>query len=68
VTPNGTAIRVIRKARNVSLRELAMRAELDRSFISRIERGRTGASEKSLRGIAAALHVPVAAINREELS
>lgn len=52
----------------MSLRELAMRADLDRSFISRIERGRTGASEKTLRGIAAALHVPVAAINREELS
>ncbi|MER5356108.1 helix-turn-helix transcriptional regulator [Kitasatospora sp. NPDC002551] len=68
VTPNGTAIRVIRRASNVSLRQLAMRSGLDRSFISRVERGESGASEKSLREIAAALDVPVAAINREEMS
>ncbi|WP_353962750.1 helix-turn-helix domain-containing protein [Kitasatospora purpeofusca] len=68
MTPNGTAIRVIRRACNVSLRQLATRAGLDRSFISRIERGESGASERSLREIAAALEVPVAAINREEMS
>ncbi|MFB7474012.1 helix-turn-helix domain-containing protein [Kitasatospora sp. NPDC056184] len=68
MTPNGTAIRVIRQACNVSLRQLAARAGLDRSFISRVERGKSGASETSLRDIAAALDVPVAAINREEMS
>ncbi|MFG2913294.1 helix-turn-helix domain-containing protein [Kitasatospora sp. NPDC048298] len=66
MTPNGTAIRTIRAACNVSLRELALRTGRDRSFLSRVERGLAGASEETIRAIAAALAVPVAALNREE--
>jgi transcriptional regulator with XRE-family HTH domain len=45
-----------------------MATRIDRSpgFLSRIERGKAGASEVTLRRIAAALKVPTAAINREE--
>jgi len=66
VTPNGTAIRTFRNACNVSLRELAVRTGRDRSFLSRVERGLSGASDTTIRDIAHALQVPVAAINREE--
>jgi transcriptional regulator with XRE-family HTH domain len=66
VTPNGTAIRSIRQAHGVSLRTLSARVGRDRGFLSKVERGLQGASESTLREIAAALNVPVAAINREE--
>ncbi|MFJ5070190.1 helix-turn-helix domain-containing protein [Kitasatospora sp. NPDC088556] len=66
MTPNGTAIRTLRTACNVSLRELALRTGRDRSFLSRIERGLAGASDETIRTIAKALNVPTAAINREE--
>ncbi|MGW3072314.1 helix-turn-helix domain-containing protein [Kitasatospora sp. NPDC001132] len=66
VTPNGSAIRAFRAACNVSLRELALRTGRDRSHLSRVERGLAGASEETIRAIAAALSVPVAALNREE--
>ncbi|MGE7432788.1 helix-turn-helix domain-containing protein [Kitasatospora sp. NPDC001175] len=66
MTPNGTAIRAIRKAQKLSLREVAARTSRDAGFLSRVERGESGASEDTLRRIAAALTVPVAAINREE--
>ncbi|MFD7410652.1 helix-turn-helix domain-containing protein [Kitasatospora purpeofusca] len=66
VTPNGTAIRAFREARKLSIRRLAWLSSRDSSHISRIERGLAGASETALRQIAAALGVPVAAINREE--
>ncbi|MFG3228166.1 helix-turn-helix domain-containing protein [Kitasatospora sp. NPDC048194] len=67
VTPNGTAIRALRTACNVSLRELALRTGRDRSHLSRVERGLAGASEETIRAIAAALGLPnAAALNREE--
>ncbi|MFF2612656.1 helix-turn-helix domain-containing protein [Kitasatospora sp. NPDC058046] len=66
VTPNGTAIRALREARKLSIRELARLAARDPSHLSRIERGLAGASQSALRQIAVALEVPVAAINREE--
>jgi transcriptional regulator with XRE-family HTH domain len=50
----------------LSLREVAARTGRDVGFLSRLERGQSGASEETLRRIAAALTVPVAAINREE--
>jgi transcriptional regulator with XRE-family HTH domain len=68
VTPNGTSIRCFRRAQKLSIRELAQRTGRDRGHLSRIERGEAGASEDTLRSIAAALSVPVAAINREEQS
>ncbi|MFH8380685.1 helix-turn-helix domain-containing protein [Kitasatospora sp. NPDC018058] len=66
MTPNGTAIRAIRRSQHLSLREVAARTGRDVGFLSRLERGQSGASEETLRRIAAALTVPVAAINREE--
>jgi transcriptional regulator with XRE-family HTH domain len=68
VTPNGTAIRSFRQARNMSLRTLAELTRRDRGFLSTVERGTCGASEETLRRLAVALGVPVAAINREEVS
>ncbi|MFJ5923888.1 helix-turn-helix domain-containing protein [Kitasatospora sp. NPDC092948] len=68
VTPNGTAIRTIRESQNLSLRVVASKARLSPGFISKVERGKARARQESLRRIATALGVPVAAINREELS
>jgi transcriptional regulator with XRE-family HTH domain len=68
VTPNGTAIRAFRGVRQMSLRTLATKTGRDRGFLSLVERGRAGASEDTVRAIADALQIPVAAINREEMS
>lgn len=68
MTPNGTAIKAIRVARDLSIPELAARVGRDRTYLWRVERGEAGASAETLRRLAEALEVPVAAINREELS
>ncbi|WP_443067997.1 helix-turn-helix domain-containing protein [Streptomyces sp. NBC_01356] len=68
MTPNGTAIRALRKARKLSIRETAARAGCDPSHLSRLERREAGMGEEGLRRLAEALDVPVAAINREEES
>ncbi|WP_167574105.1 helix-turn-helix domain-containing protein [Kitasatospora cheerisanensis] len=66
MTPNGTAIRAFREARELSIRRLAELASMHNGHLSRLERGVAGVSDQGLRRIAAALDVPVAAINREE--
>lgn len=66
MTPNSEAIRAIRQAKGISLRQLAHAAGRHRSFVSRVERGLAGASEESLRRLAAALAVSPEAITREE--
>jgi transcriptional regulator with XRE-family HTH domain len=68
VTPNGTAIRALRRALKLGIRAVEQRTGLDRGFLSRVERGQRGASDEELRLIAKAMDVPVAAINREEES
>ncbi|MFJ8437642.1 helix-turn-helix domain-containing protein [Kitasatospora griseola] len=65
MTPNGTAIRSLRTASKVSLRQLALRTGRHRSFLSRVERGLAGASDETINSIAYALNVPAAAITRE---
>jgi transcriptional regulator with XRE-family HTH domain len=55
----GRRLREIRRARRLTLREVADRAELSESFLSQIERGRSGASIASLQRIAAALELAV---------
>jgi transcriptional regulator with XRE-family HTH domain len=55
----GTQLRLLRRARRQTLREVAERAGVSESFLSQLERGRTGASIASLQGIAAALGVEV---------
>lgn len=69
VTPNGTAIRALRQALNLGLRDLESLTGLNRGYLSRLERGQAGSgrnAEVRLRKIATAMSVPVAAINREE--
>lgn len=65
VKPNGVAIRAIRERSGYGLRELERRTGLTRSFLSRLERGDRGASQSTLQLIAAALDIPVAAIEKE---
>lgn len=60
---NGTALRVIREALGLSARELAARAGIDPSFLSRLERGARQPSAPVLHGLAAGLGVPIAAIS-----
>jgi transcriptional regulator with XRE-family HTH domain len=52
----------------MSLRGMATLTGRGRGFLSRLERGRCGASEQTMRCVAAVLDVPVAAITREEMS
>ena len=58
----GRRLREIRTARRLTLREVADRAELSESFVSQIERGRSGASIPSLQRIATALGIEVSDI------
>lgn len=67
VTPNGTAIEEFRRARNLSLRAAAQRAEIHHSYLRRIERGESAGTPQVIRRIAVALAVSPAAINREEI-
>lgn len=55
----GTRLRVLRVRRRLTLREVADRAGLSESFLSRLERGRTSVSIASLQRIAAAVGVEV---------
>ena len=56
---SGTQLRLLRRARRQTLKDVAERASVSESFLSQLERGRTGASIASLQGIAAALGVEV---------
>lgn len=51
----GPAIRSLREQAGFSQEELADRAQLDRTYVSGIERGRRNPSVKSLQRVAAAL-------------
>lgn len=53
----GPAIRNLREQAGISQEELAGRAELDRTYVSGIERGRRNPSVKSLQRVADALDV-----------
>ena len=55
----GTQLRLLRRARRQTLKDVAERASVSESFLSQLERGRTGASIASLQGIAGALGVEV---------
>jgi len=55
----GTQLRLLRRARRQTLRDVAGRAGVSESFLSQLERGRTGATIASLQGIAGALGVEV---------
>lgn len=51
----GTAIRAMRKAQNLSLRELAALAEVDYSTLSKVERGIHDPSPRRLKAVTDAL-------------
>lgn len=53
----GMAIRRIRQASNISQEKLALTAELDRSYVGRVERGDNNVAVLTLSRVAAALGV-----------
>lgn len=55
----GSQLRLLRRARRRTLKDVALEANVSESFLSQLERGRTGASIASLQGIATALGVQV---------
>jgi transcriptional regulator with XRE-family HTH domain len=55
----GARLRSLRKARRLTLRDIAGRAALSESFVSQLERGQTGATIQSLQRISSALGVDV---------
>ena len=55
----GARLRSLRKARRLTLRDIAGRAALSESFVSQLERGQTGATIQSLQRISSALGVEV---------
>jgi transcriptional regulator with XRE-family HTH domain len=58
----GLTIRRLRDGRGFSLKELAARSGLTQSFLSQVERGLTSPSVASLRKVAQAFGVPLAAL------
>lgn len=55
----GKKVRALRAARDLSQEELAERADLDRTYISGIERGKRNISIVNIAKIAAALRVKI---------
>ncbi len=58
----GQTIRRLREERHLSLKELAARAGLTQSFLSQVERNLTSPSVASLRKVAQAFGIPLAAL------
>lgn len=65
--PNGVAIRALRQARGCGLRELSRRTGLTRPYLSRLERGKRGATPETVHLIAEALNVPPEALTSEDI-
>lgn len=61
---NGAAMRAIRTAKNIGVRELARRINRSHGFICNVEAEKTYASTETLEAIATAMDIPVAAITR----
>ena len=55
----GERIRQLRLKKSLSLSEFARRTGMSKSMVSQVERGNTNPSVETIRGIAAALEVPV---------
>jgi transcriptional regulator with XRE-family HTH domain len=55
----GRALRVLRAAKGLQQRDVALRAELDQSYVSLIESGKRKASPEAISALARALEVPV---------
>ena len=61
----GEAIRRIRVSKGISQEKLALLAEVDRSYLGRVERGDNNVTVLTLRKLAKALGVSVAKLMRE---
>lgn len=57
IRPVGERLRELRVGRRLTLKEVAQRAALSESFVSQLERGRTGTSLKTLQRLTTALGV-----------
>lgn len=58
----GEALRRIRKAKSISQERLALLAEVDRSYVGRVERGDNNVAVLTLVRLVAALDITVAAL------
>ena len=58
----GAAIRRVREARAISQEQLALEAEVDRSYVGRVERGDNAVAVLTLVKLAAALGVPASTL------
>jgi transcriptional regulator with XRE-family HTH domain len=58
----GHRLRAVRKRKGVSQEDLAHLAQIDRTYISSIERGLRNVSLSTIAKLAAALHVKMAAL------
>lgn len=61
----GKAIRRIRLSKNISQEDLALRAEVDRSYVGRVERGDNNVAVLTLSKIALSLDISLAALMQE---
>lgn len=60
---SGAAVKAIREAKGLSLRDIADATGVHHSFIDRIEKGQRHPNEAQAAGIARALGVPIPAIS-----
>jgi transcriptional regulator with XRE-family HTH domain len=61
----GGRLRQLRKARGLSQEEVALRSDLDRSYLGKIERGESNVSLVNIHRIAGALGVEAGELFRE---
>ena len=58
----GERVRSLRKLANISIEELAFRADINKNYLSDVERGVRNLSLKSIETIANGLNVPIDAL------
>ena len=58
----GERVRSLRKLASISIEELSFRSELNRNYISDVERGKRNISLKAIYKIAMGLNVPIDAL------
>ncbi len=61
----GSTVRRLRKEQSISQERLALLAEIDRSYVGRIERGDNNAAVLTLAKLAAALNISLATLFSE---
>lgn len=58
----GAAIRRLREARGLSQKELAIRCDVERTYIGTVERGESSVTLRNLAKVANGLHMPLSAV------